>query len=74
MQLDYLKEQVAYLKLWQGIVVITDISLAGWAMSAADEAGRTRIVLAILGIMLLGFGALALHRRIAKHIDLIGKL
>jgi MYXO-CTERM domain-containing protein len=43
-------------------------------MSAADEAGRARIVLAILGIMLLGFGALALHRRIAKHIDLIGKL
>jgi hypothetical protein len=39
MQLDYLKEQVAYLKLWQGIVVITDISLTGWAMSAADDAG-----------------------------------
>jgi hypothetical protein len=74
MQLDYLKEQVAYLKLWQGIAVITNVSLAGWAISAADEAGRVRVVLAIAGIMVLGFAALVLHRRIAEHIDRIGKL
>jgi len=29
-ELDRLKEQVAYLKFWQGIVVVTDISLGGW--------------------------------------------
>jgi hypothetical protein len=74
MQLDYLKEQVTYLKLWQGIAVITNVSLAGWAISAADEAGRVRIVLAIAGIMVLGFVALVLHRRIAEHIDRVGKL
>jgi hypothetical protein len=74
MQLDYLKEQVAYLKLWQGIAVITNVSLAGWAISAADAAGRVRIVFAIAGIMVLGFVALVLHRRIAEHIDRIGKL
>ena len=28
-ELDRLKEQVAYLKFWQGIVVVTDIA-AGW--------------------------------------------
>jgi len=74
MQLDYLKEQVAYLKLWQGIVVITNVSLAGWTMSAADEAERVRVGLAIVSAMVLGFVALVLHRRIAEHIDRIGKL
>ncbi len=33
-ELDHLKEQVAYLKFWQGIVVVTDISLAGWLISS----------------------------------------
>jgi len=31
--LDQLKEQVAYLKFWQGIMVVTDISLVGWLIS-----------------------------------------
>ena len=35
-ELDRLKEQVAYLKLWQGVMVVTDISLVGWLASAAD--------------------------------------
>ena len=35
-ELDRLKEQVAYLKLWQGIMVVTDLSLVGWLASAAD--------------------------------------
>jgi len=28
-ELDRLKEQLAYLKFWQGIMVVTDISLVG---------------------------------------------
>ena len=31
-ELDRLKEQLAYLKFWQGIMVITDISLVGWLL------------------------------------------
>ena len=73
-ELDYLKEKVAYLKFWQGIVVVTDISLTGWAVAALDEAARVRVLLAIVGIILLTCGALALHRRIAGHIELIRKL
>ena len=33
MRLDRLKEEVAYFKFWQGIVVVTDISLLGWLIS-----------------------------------------
>ena len=37
-QLDRLKEQIAYLKFWQGILVVTDISLIGWLVSNAARA------------------------------------
>lgn len=73
-QLDRLKEQVAYLKFWQGIVVITDISLAGWLISAIDEADRLRAFLAVLGVILLSFGAVVLHRQIDRRMAQIGEL
>lgn len=31
-KLDVAKEQIAYLKLWLGIVIVTDISLMGWLL------------------------------------------
>jgi len=34
-ELDRLKEQIAYLKFWQGIMVVTEISLVGWLISTA---------------------------------------
>jgi hypothetical protein len=71
--LDRLREQVGYLKFWQGIVVLTDISLVGWLISAVDEIDRLRLTLALLGIFLLTSGAIALHGRVAAHIEQIGK-
>jgi len=32
-QVDVLKEKIAYLKLWLGIMVVTDISLVGWLLA-----------------------------------------
>lgn len=32
-ELDMFKEKLAYLKLWLGILVVTDISLIGWLVS-----------------------------------------
>lgn len=73
-QLDRLKEQVAYLKLWQGIVVVTDISLAGWLISAGDAAHPITVFLAVLGLVLLSFGIVVLHRQIERRIEQIGVL
>jgi len=43
-ELDHLKEQVAYLKVWLGIVVVTDISLAGWLISSSDRAASLTVI------------------------------
>lgn len=72
-ELDRLKEQLAYLKFWLGIVVVTDISLAGWLVSASDTAASLTVVLAIAGVVLLSIGIVVLHRQIERRIDQIGK-
>ena len=73
-ELDHLKEQVAYLKFWQGIVVVTDISLAGWLISSSDSAASITVFLALAGIVLLSAGIVVLHRRIERRIDRIKEL
>lgn len=72
--LDLLKEEIAYAKLWLGIVVVTDISLVGWLIVGVDEIDRLRLVLALLGIVLLSLGAVILHREISQRMHRIGQL
>lgn len=73
-ELDRLKEQLAYLKFWLGVMVVTDISLVGWLVSTADGARPLTVALAIVGVVLLTFGVVVLHRQIERSIDQIGKL
>ena len=39
-ELDVAKEQIAYLKFWLGVMVVTDISLFGWLISNAVSTTR----------------------------------
>lgn len=73
-ELDRLKEQVAYLKFWQGIMAVTDISVVGWLVSTADGARPLTVALAIVGVVLLTCGIVMLHRQIERRIEHIGKL
>src|SRR5258708_35975101 len=58
--LDGTKEQVAYAKLWQGVVVVTDISLIGWCGSTPGNAPI--LTLSLVGVRCLFFTALATMR------------
>jgi hypothetical protein len=73
-EFDRLKEQLVYLRLWLGIVVVAEISLIGWLASAVDTAPARLLALAIATAVLLGFGIFMLHRQIQRRIDDIGKL
>jgi len=37
-KLDGLKEELAYLKLWLGIMILTGISLIGWLLTSIHSA------------------------------------
>ena len=73
-ELDHLKEQLAYLKFWQGIMVVTDISLVGWLVSTAEAATPSLRFYAIVAVVVLTIGIVVLHRQIERRIDQIGKL
>ena len=62
-ELDRLKEQLAYLEFWLGIMVVTDISLVGWLLSAGSTAATVALVLAIIGVISLTIGIFVLHRQ-----------
>ena len=73
-ELDRLKEQLVYLRLWLGIIVVADISLIGWLASATETATPTRVAFAVLGVVVLSLGIFFLHRQIEQRIEQIGRL
>lgn len=73
-QLDRLKEQLASLKFWQGIMVVTNISIVGWLITGAHGAGAFSIALGTIGVVSLSGGIALLHRQIERRIDQIGEL
>jgi hypothetical protein len=73
-ELDGLKEDLAYLRLWLGMLAVSEISLLGWTASAVDTAPARLLSLAIVVIMVLGIGVFLLHRQIGFRIREIRSL
>jgi heme O synthase-like polyprenyltransferase len=73
-ELDHAKEQLAYFKLWQGVMIVTEISVVGWLISSWNSAAPSTVLLALAGVLLLTIGVGVLHRQIGRRIDEIRKL
>ena len=68
-ELDVAKEKIAYLKVWLGILLVTDISTFGWLVPNVDTATRLLLWAAVVVVVALTLGILFLHRRIDRHIQ-----
>jgi len=68
-ELDVAKEQIAYLKLWLGIMVVTDISLIGWFIGNYGQASASLLVTDLLALALVSAGIAVLHHRIERKIE-----
>lgn len=73
-ELDVAKEQIAYLKFWLGILVVTDISLFGWLLSNATSADLPMVLGGCFAAVVLTLGILFLHRRIGLQIQSLREL
>ena len=73
-ELDHLREEVAYLKFWLGIIVVIEVSVAGWLVSAFDTAPSYAAFLAVCGLILFGTGIVILNRGIEQRISRIKEL
>lgn len=72
--LDRAREEIAYLKFWQGIMVVSDISLVGWFVTASDDATFGLYTMALGMLAALSLGIMKLHRRIEQRIEATGRL
>jgi len=73
-QLDGTKEEIAYLKLWLGIMIATDISLIGWLVSNFRSSHWLLHGAGVMVVFSIGYGCFALHRRIESKIQEVKRL
>ena len=71
---DVLKEKIAYLKLWLGIMVVADISMVGWLHSNYTVASWALVVGDVVAISVVSCGIYGLHKRIEKEIERLKEL
>ncbi len=68
------KEQIAYLKFWLGVMVVTDISLVGWLISSAGSTPAHRVVGSLVAVVVITVTGFAVHRRVEGLIDALEEL
>ena len=68
-ELDVAKEQIAYLKVWLGILVVTDISLLGWLASSIARAEPALLWGGVVAALITTGGVFLIHRRIEQRIE-----
>ncbi|MGD0949615.1 MAG: hypothetical protein ABSA52_19580 [Candidatus Binatia bacterium] len=73
-EVDGTKEEIAYLKLWLGIMIATGISLIGWLLGNFGSAHWLLIGGGLVGLLSTGFGCFALHKQIEFKIDKVKRL
>jgi len=72
-KIDVAKEQIAYLKLWLGVLIVVGISLISWLFGNFQSAAWPLIAGDLLGLVGLLVGCLVLHRRIESKIAQLGE-
>jgi hypothetical protein len=73
-ELEVAKGQIAYLKFWLGILVVTDISLFGWLLSNATSADLRMVLGGGFAVMSFTLGIMLLHWRIERQIQSLREL
>ena len=73
-KLDVAKERIAYLKLWLGIAVVTDISLFSWLLTSGPEGPAVLLFGALVAVACVSIIAFYIHKRIQKNIDALEDL
>ena len=73
-QLDGVKEQLAYLRLWLGIMMVAELSLLAWVASAPDTTTPRLFAIGVGAIMVLGIAVWLLHEQIRRCIKAVRSL
>lgn len=67
-KIDEIKEELNYLKVWLGIIVITTIGLISWLVNNYETSTTIKIVSDILAIVTLTISIMLIDKNIKKKI------
>ena len=67
-KIDEIKEELNYLKVWLGIIVITAISLISWLINNYETASNIKIVSDIVAIISLTISIMIIDKKIKEKI------
>ena len=67
-KIDEIKEELNYLKVWLGIIVITTIGLIGWLMNNYETSSNLKIWSDIIAIIVLTVSIIMIDKNIKKKI------
>ena len=72
--LDIVKETIAYLKFWLGILVVSDISLVGWLLTKSGSSPDLKVYGATIGTLVITISAFFVHKKIEHLISTLKEL
>lgn len=67
-KIDEIKEEINYLKVWLGIVVVTAIGLIGWLVNNYETSNLLKVFSDIVAIIVLTVTILIIDSKIKKKI------
>ena len=67
-RIDEIKEELNYLKVWLGIIVLTSIGLIGWLLNHYEISSSFKIVSAVVAIIILTIAIIIIDKNIKKKI------
>ncbi|MEA1915979.1 MAG: hypothetical protein U9N42_00455 [Campylobacterota bacterium] len=67
-KIDEIKEELNYLKVWLGIIVITSIGLISWLLNNYEISSNTKIISDIIAIVILTLSIIVIDRKIKNKI------
>ena len=73
-KIDEIKEELNYLKVWLGIIVITTIGLISWLMNNYGLSSDIKIISDIIAIIVLTISIIIIDKNIKKKIKSLKEL
>ena len=73
-ELDFLKEKISYLRLWLGLLAVTDLILIGWLAANFSTTQILFIVSDCVAIGMISALILVLDKKIRQQIEGLGEL
>ncbi len=67
-KIDEIKEEINFLKVWLGILVVTVFGMIGWGMSHINDTSKILLVLDVGAVVILSFIIAIINFTIIKKI------